>query len=216
MVEKGVNTYLVFAVSLVATSIAALFSYPMGFLFCFMNICALVLETLVLKFSRKDIFKRKLSLQDPWDRYFVPLIVLGAVASAVVSAFDITSARVSVLPAWTFLPGIVLLMSGYLILTQALRSYPPHAFDKYGEAAAEDSERGPYEVVRHPIMLAVLLVGLSIPLFLSSGIGFIPDILLIIAVIARVAMEDDWRFNNYEWFYDYTKEVSFRLIPFIW
>jgi protein-S-isoprenylcysteine O-methyltransferase Ste14 len=77
-------------------------------------------------------------------------------------------------------------------------------------------ERGPYDVVRHPVMLSVLLAGISIPLFMGSGIGFIPVGVMLAAVIARVAAEDDWRFNNYEWFYDYTKEVSYRLIPFIW
>jgi protein-S-isoprenylcysteine O-methyltransferase Ste14 len=216
MPGKGLNAFLVFAVTLVAVSVAALFLWPWGLLLCLMSVVALIAEVLILKFTRPEILKRKIPSENWWDRILPPLIALSAIAAAGLSIYDVLSANVSRLPAWTFLPGLVLLMSCYIILTQALRAHAPHGEEKYGEKEPEDKERGPYDVIRHPVMLAVILGGISIPLFIGSGIGFIPVGVLIVSVIARVAAEDDWRFNNYEWFYDYTKEVSYRLIPFIW
>lgn len=216
MAGKGINTLLIFTITLIAVSAAALFLWPWGLLLCLMNLGALIAEVLILRYSRPALLKRRIPTDNWWDRILTPLIAVCAIASAALSIYDVLIAKVSRLPAWTFLPGLVLLMCCYLILTQALRSYPPHAEEKYGESEPEEKDRGPYDVIRHPVMLAVLLGGISIPLFIGSGIGFIPVGVLLIAVIARVAAEDDWRFNNYEWFYDYTKEVSYRLIPFIW
>lgn len=217
MAAKGINAVIVFGATLAVVSAVALFFWPFGLLLAIMNIGALAAEWLVLRFSRPEILKRRIPMENWWDKLMVPLIALLAVATAVLSVLDVLAFKLSILPPWTFMLGIALLMAAYLIFTQAMRSRPPHAADKYGEPPEpEKKDRGPYEVVRHPVMLAVLLAGISVPLFIGSGIGFAPMGLLAVAVVARVAAEDDWRFNNYEWFYDYTKEVSYRLIPFIW
>lgn len=217
MSERKMNIFLLFAITLVLSAAATLFSWPGGLLFCIINIIAFGMEALVLRFTKPEVLKRGLPLEHWWDRIFPPVIALCAVASAVLSVYDVAVAHFSVLYSfWTMAAGLILMMSAYLIVIQSLRAQAPHAEEKYGETAADGADRGPYDVVRHPVMLAVLLGGLSIPLFLGSGIGFIPIGILLVAVIVRVAAEDDWRFNNYEWFYDYTKEVSYRLIPFIW
>jgi protein-S-isoprenylcysteine O-methyltransferase Ste14 len=216
MAGRGINAYLVFLITVAAVSATALFIWPVGLMFSLMNVFACVMEVLVLRFTRPAVLKRRISADNWWDRFIAPLIALFAVASAALSLYDNRVAMVSVLPAWCFILGIVLLMSAYIVLSQSLRANAPHAGEKYGEEPVEGAERGPYEVVRYPVMLAVTLAGISIPLVMCSGIGFIPVGLLIAAVVTQVALEDDYRFNNYEWFYDYTKEVSYRLIPFIW
>lgn len=216
MEHSGFNAYLVFVLTVAAVSIAALFIWPLGLMICLMNVLACAVETLVLRFSRPAALSRRIPPDLWWDRFLTPAIALLAAAAAALCAYDNLAMKITLLPFWCFILGIVLLMSAYVILAQSLKSNAPHAAEKYGEAAAEGADRGPYDVVRHPVMLAVLLGGLSIPLLLGSGIGFIPAGLLAAAVVARVALEDDYRFNNYEWYYDYTKEVSYRLIPFIW
>lgn len=216
MAEKGVNACLVFAVTLAAVSAASLFIWPLGLMLCLMNVFAFGVEMLILRFTRPVILKRKIPLDKWWDKFLTPLVALAAIASAVLSVYDVISMRITVLPAWCFFLGVVLLLSAYVILAQSLKSNAPHGREKYGEEPAEGGERGPYDVIRHPVMLAVLLGGIAMPLVIGSGIGFAPVGLLLAALIIRVAVEDDWRFNNYEWFYDYTKEVSYRLIPFIW
>lgn len=216
MADRGVNAYLLFSITLLVVSGAVLFIWPMGFLFLLLNVLCMGSGALVLKTTRPIVFKRKIAMENWWDKLLIPVIALLALATVGLSIFDALSLKMSPLPGWTFLLGLIMLTSAHLVLIQSVKSQPPHAEEKYGEAPVDGAERGPYEVVRHPVMLSVILGALSLPLFIGSGIGFAPAGLLIIAVVARVAMEDDWRFNNYEWFYDYTKAVSYRLIPFIW
>jgi protein-S-isoprenylcysteine O-methyltransferase Ste14 len=217
MERRGINAYFYFAAAMVTVAAATLFvPWPWGLMMCLMMVFIFVVESLILRFSQPEVLRRRLSPDNWWDKALPPLTVLFAAASAALSAYDIGIARISMLPVWCILLGIALVLSAFVVLAQALKSQAPHAVEKYGEKPAEGMERGPYEVVRHPVMLSVLLGGLSIPLLMGSGIGFAPVGLMIAAVVARVAAEDDWRFNNYEWYYDYTKEVSYRLIPFIW
>jgi protein-S-isoprenylcysteine O-methyltransferase Ste14 len=216
MPEKSVPIYLIFAVTMVTVAVASLFVQTWGLLLCLANGMALLLTTLMLGVTRREVLRRTIKL-DTWrNALLVPLIALSAVAAAVLSAFDASYARVLLLPYWCILTGIILWMIAIFIFMQSMRAYAPHSMEQYGEAEPEGSERGPYAVVRHPVMLSVMLGGISIPLFMGSGMGFIPIGVMLAALIIRVASEDNWRFNNYEWFYDYTAEVSYRLIPFIW
>lgn len=215
--EKRMAIYPLYVIGVVAVAASAAFMGMDGFLFVMLLAVAFVMESLVLRYSKPTVLKRSLQLDHWWEMLLPPLMVVLAAATSVLSVLDIMVWKASIIFSFlTMTGGAVLLMSAVLITIQSLRAQPPHGQEKYGEAPKEGSERGPYEVVRHPMMLSVLLGGLSIPLFLGSGIGFIPAALLAATVIARTAAEDEWRFNNYEWFYDYTKEVSYRLIPFIW
>jgi protein-S-isoprenylcysteine O-methyltransferase Ste14 len=216
MPVKSVNAYLVFALTMIAVAAALFFTQPWGLLLSMICVVALALETLVLRLTRREILRRRIHLHAWWDAVLMPLIAFCIIASAALCVYDASFARISLLPFWFFFLGIVMLMSAFLIFMQSVRSHAPHAAEKYGEDAPEGERTGPYEIVRHPVMLSVMLAGISIPLILTSGIGFIPVGVMLAAIVARVAAEDNWRFNTYKWFYDYTKEVPYRLIPFIW
>ncbi len=214
---KGWNAFAVIAVTMVACALCALIGLSgIGVLFLVINLLSLGAEALVLRHTHPAVLRRSLDAVNTWDRSMVALMVLGAVASAALSAYDANVLKASPLPVWTFILGVVLMMSGFLVAGQSAMAKAPHAADKYGEEAGECHERGSYETVRHPFMLSALLGGLSIPLFLGSGLGFAPLALFLVALLVRTAREDDWRFNEYEWYYDYMKEVPYRLIPFIW
>ncbi len=215
--EKRMRLFPLFVAAVVLAAAPAAFIGLNGLLFMALLLLSFLLESLMLRLTRPEVFRRSLPLEHWWERLLPPLMVVFTVASAVLSMLDALVWKASVFISFpAMMGGVILLMSTMLITVQSLRANAPHGQEKYGEALKDGSERGPYEVVRHPMMLAVLLGGFSIPLFLGSGIGFIPAALLAASVIVRTAVEDEWRFINYEWFYDYTKEVSYRLIPFIW
>lgn len=217
MTERRMAIYPLFAIAVAAVAVASLFLWIGGLMFFLIVAVAFVAETLVLRFTRREALRRSLPMEHWWEGLLLPLMVFLTAVSAALSVYDVLVLHVSVMQSFlTMMAGVILLMSGMLVAIQSLRAQPPHGLEKYGEEPREGMERGPYEVVRHPMMLAILLAGLSIPLFMGSAIGFIPAGLFAVAVIVRTAAEDDWRFNNYEWYYDYTKEVSYKLIPFIW
>lgn len=220
--QRGIPVYLVFIVAIAllcgATIAGAgtLVAWPWGFYFVLINVVAVVTQMIVAAFSRPQLLRRRLTGEHWWQNAMVPLMALGAAGSAFVSAADVRRWQISPLPAWTLLLSVILLISAYLINAQSLQAKPPHGEDRYGEESGTEAQRGPYEAVRHPIMLSVLLASLAIPLFLGSGIGFAPLAVTILGLVLYVNAEDNWRFEEYEWFFDYTNEVPYRLIPFLW
>ncbi|MCK5128889.1 MAG: hypothetical protein KAQ68_03475, partial [Clostridiales bacterium] len=92
--------------------------------------------------------------------------------------------------------------------------------EEYEEEIKKEKERafglGPYHVVRHPINLASCLIALSLPLILGSVWAFIPAGIVIILTIVHAVISENHRFNKYEWYYEYTKEVPYMMIPVIW
>lgn len=62
-------------------------------------------------------------------------------------------------------------------------------------------DKGLYEIVRHPMYLATLILSLMMPLVLGSLISFLIFLFYPILIICRIVNEE---------------KVKYRLIPFIW
>jgi protein-S-isoprenylcysteine O-methyltransferase Ste14 len=75
---------------------------------------------------------------------------------------------------------------------------------------------GPYQFVRHPMYLGVIVLFLGIPLALGSFWGLIPGILIGILFIIRTALEDRMLRAELVGYGDYAKRVRFRIVPRIW
>jgi protein-S-isoprenylcysteine O-methyltransferase Ste14 len=75
---------------------------------------------------------------------------------------------------------------------------------------------GPYDVVRHPINLAGILLAFAVPLILGSAFAFIASGVASIFIIIHAVTVENYRFENYTWYYDYTKKVPYMVIPVIW
>ncbi len=169
-------------------------------------------EMLILYFTRKRVFFRKQSIGI--------IIIMGAFSTTfLVSIIDIVYGAYT-MPIVSTLIGVVLLFSGNYIMLAALASYPLHLKEEYEEEIKKEKERafglGPYHVVRHPINLASCLIALSLPLILGSVWAFIPAGIVIILTIVHAVISENHRFNKYEWYYEYTKEVPYMMIPVIW
>jgi len=136
------------------------------------------------------------------------------IATVAVSATDMGT--IKLLPGWWLLLGLALLVFAYILFVQAMLAQPRHAADAYGEPKAEEKAQGPYELLRHPCMTAMLLGYLGLPLFFSSALGFIPAAVGAVLTIMRVVTVEDHRVRSYAWYPEYTKQVSYRVIPFIW
>jgi len=75
---------------------------------------------------------------------------------------------------------------------------------------------GPYAVVRHPMYSGVLLMYGFSPLALGSYWGMIPNVLLVLLIIARIRNEEEVLKRDLEGYSEYTQKVRYRLVPGIW
>lgn len=175
-------------------------------------ISVFVLQFGVLAFAKKNLMKRTIVKEGGGYMVF-PI-------GAMMSATMVTAAVGRVLtetfaPQWTSYLGIAFLFTGYLIAISAFNAAPPHAALRYGEQQQQQGG-GPYDIIRCPVELAAILIVLSIPLYFGYMPAFIPAGVSAALIIVQAALKDHWRFVNYEYYYDYTKRVSYVLVPLIW
>ncbi len=75
---------------------------------------------------------------------------------------------------------------------------------------------GPYQFVRHPGYVGVIIQSLAVPLMLGSLWALIPGGLAVLLMIVRTALEDRTLQDELDGYRDYTKQVRYRLLPGVW
>jgi protein-S-isoprenylcysteine O-methyltransferase Ste14 len=76
--------------------------------------------------------------------------------------------------------------------------------------------KGPYNFVRHPGYVAMIVVSLVDALIIGSLYALIPSILAVGVTIMRTFLEDRMLQNELEGYSEYAKRIKHRLIPGIW
>ena len=114
--------------------------------------------------------------------------------------------------------GIVFIVVSSIILNYAM-SVNIH-FEPTVRIQKERNHRvitsGPYSIIRHPGYLAGILFAISIPLLIGSLFTFIPVGIYILLMIIRTWLEDKTLQEELEGYLDYSKQVRYRLLPWIW
>jgi protein-S-isoprenylcysteine O-methyltransferase Ste14 len=75
---------------------------------------------------------------------------------------------------------------------------------------------GPYQYVRHPGYVGVILWILSTPLILGSAVALIPAVIACLLLIVRTYIEDNMLQKQLPGYSDYAARVRYRLIWGIW
>ena len=75
---------------------------------------------------------------------------------------------------------------------------------------------GVYGLVRHPLYLGGSLLFLGTPLLLGSLYGVIIGLAAIFLLAARIIGEEKMLSAELEGYAEYKREVTYRLIPFVW
>ena len=77
-------------------------------------------------------------------------------------------------------------------------------------------DKGPYQYIRHPGNLGMILTAFVPPLIIGSGYALILSFFLAIIIIIRTNKEDQLLQVELEGYIDYCERVKYRLIPLIW
>ena len=75
---------------------------------------------------------------------------------------------------------------------------------------------GPYQVVRHPAYLGVMLYELAVPFLLASWWALLISGVSLSLIILRTALEDRTLMAELAGYQEYSRQVRSRLIPGIW
>lgn len=77
-------------------------------------------------------------------------------------------------------------------------------------------DTGLYGIIRHPMYSSTIILFLSIPLVLGSGIAFVLFLFYPALMVKRIRSEEQILEQGLDGYKEYKQKVRYRLIPFIW
>ncbi|MGB7789334.1 methyltransferase family protein [Methanoregula sp.] len=154
-----------------------------------------------------------------WDRYVVYGLGLGFALWIVIMPLDAQRFGGSaVFPHGLNILGFVMLAGSFFLF---FRSFTDNTFLSPLVRIQEDRGQrvvstGVYGFVRHPMYLGAILMFIGAPLLLGSGYGALTGIALTALLMARIMKEEEMLDRELEGYREYTGNVRYRLIPFLW
>jgi protein-S-isoprenylcysteine O-methyltransferase Ste14 len=153
-----------------------------------------------------------------WDKVVMLLYTVSMFGLLIVAGFD------AVRFGWTsmLLAGQAVGVLGYLlsmaITYWAMLSNPFLATTVriQEDRGHQVATTGPYQIVRHPMYVGVILMWLSTALILGSWWALVPGVLIAVIFVVRTALEDRMLQAELPGYADYAKRVRQRLIPGVW
>ncbi|HKX33678.1 MAG TPA: isoprenylcysteine carboxylmethyltransferase family protein [Blastocatellia bacterium] len=157
----------------------------------------------------------------PWaeprmaQQIIISFVIIGFFGLIVFSAFDHRFGW-SRIPPSVSLAGDVLVALGFFIDFLVLRE------NSYGASNIRTFEgqrvisTGPYAFVRHPMYAGVLIMMIGIPLALGSWWGLAVLALNLPMLIWRILDEERLLKKELPGYMEYTQNIRYRLVPFVW
>lgn len=152
-----------------------------------------------------------------FDRIFFVMYLPVTIGGLVLIGLDHRYGWTS-MPWWTILIGAALLVISFVpgIWSQIVNPYFECTVRIQEDRGQTVINNGPYQYVRHPGYLGLVLSLASAPLILRSWWGFVPYGFMIVVVIIRTALEDKTLREELPGYMEFAGETRFRLMPFVW
>lgn len=219
LVLKSISILLFFLA--ITFIIAGRIDYWEGWIFNGLNFFFIFITYIVLM-DRKDMIKERLKPgkgMKKWDRIYYAISTPMFFIMFIVSILD--AGRFYWIPSIPFiviLLGIILYIIGQIIVIWAKKA---NKFFSSVVRIQTDRKQtvcssGPYKFVRHPGYLGGIIFTIGTPLLLGSFWGLIPAIIILLPVLIRTYLEDKTLQKELIGYIDYTMQVKYRIIPFVW
>lgn len=166
-----------------------------------------------------SLLQKRMQMRIPpklWDKIIVIPFGLAMIALLIVPGFDAIRYGWSDIPFYFEIIGFIgFIISSYLLFlvmkenTYLLKTVEIQKNHKVVQT-------GPYAYVRHPMYSAVIIMVFSIALALGSLYTLIPAFLASLSLAIRTSLEDLTLQKELTGYKNYTKKVTYKLIPHIW
>jgi protein-S-isoprenylcysteine O-methyltransferase Ste14 len=149
------------------------------------------------------------------QRILIAVIFVCFPALFVVSALDHRFGW-SPVPAAVSLVGDVLVATGLILSMLVIIQNSYAAVNVVVEAGQRLVSSGLYGLVRHPMYTGNVILMLGVPLALGSYWGLVFVIPGLIVLILRIRDEEDLLAHELSGYREYTQQVRYRLVPYVW
>ena len=149
------------------------------------------------------------------QRIVIAVIFVCFPAMFVVSALDHRFGW-STVPASMSLVGDALVATGLILDMLVIIQNSYAAVNVVVEAGQRLVSSGLYGLVRHPMYTGNVILMLGVPLALGSYWGLVFVIPGLIVLILRIRDEEDLLAHELSGYREYTQQVRYRLVPYVW
>jgi protein-S-isoprenylcysteine O-methyltransferase Ste14 len=119
-------------------------------------------------------------------------------------------------PLWLEVISLLIVSAGYTLHIEVLKANRFAASIIHVEEEQSVMETGPYRLVRHPMYVGFILMGVFSPLALGSFIAFSISTLIIPLVVFRLLSEEKLLRRDLPGYAEYCQRTPYRLIPSVW
>jgi protein-S-isoprenylcysteine O-methyltransferase Ste14 len=151
-----------------------------------------------------------------WDIWLASIASLSYMGVVIVAGLDERWGWTGIVSPGLHITGVLLFITGWSFFLWAMASNPFFSESVRIHENHQIAQRGPYRLVRHPGYFGNVIGCLGQPLLFGSWWAFIPALLTMIAFAIRTALEDNTLKSELNGYFDYAKQVRYRLIPGIW
>ncbi len=196
---------------------AGTFNYWQAWAYLAMLIIPMVFVLTYLIRRNPELLERRMRMREKEteQKLVIKLSILFFVTAFLIPGFDKRFGWSSV-PLEVIVAADAIILAGYMVFVLVLRE------NRYASRIIEVEQKqkvvttGPYAVVRHPMYSGALLMYGFSPLALGSYWGMIPNVLLLLIIVARIRNEEEVLKQELEGYMEYTQKVKYRLAPGIW
>ena len=219
LAARAVSKYLagLVMVALLLFVPAGSLAYPNGWLFISLLFIPMLVLGFVLLFKAPELLEKRLNAKEEQgeQRKVVGLSALLFLAGFVIAALDFRFGW-SQLPGWLVLAASAVLLLSYGMYAEVMRenAYLSRTVEIQENQKVIDT--GLYGIIRHPMYTSTILLFLSIPLVLGSGVAFLLFLAYPVLIAKRIRNEEQVLEEGLAGYREYKQKVKYRLIPFIW
>ena len=219
LAARAVSKYLagLVMVALLLFVPAGSLAYPNGWLFISLLFIPMLVLGFVLLFKAPELLEKRLNAKEEQgeQRKVVGLSALLFLAGFMTAALDFRFGW-SQLPGWLVLAASAVLLLSYGMYAEVMREnvYLSRTVEIQENQKVIDT--GLYGIIRHPMYTSTILLFLSIPLVLGSGIAFLLFLVYPVLIAKRIRNEEQVLEEGLAGYREYKQKVKYRLIPFIW
>ncbi len=153
------------------------------------------------------------------ERILMPLVgMIGPIAVWIVAGLDQRYGWSAPVTPWLAITALILGAAGNAIVTWAMAE---NSFFSSVVRIQKDRNQsmcttGPYRFVRHPGYAGAALFYVTSPLALSALWAYVPVVVLVVALVVRITLEERMLKQELNGYTDYTRKVHYRLLPGVW
>jgi len=183
----------------------------LGAVILIINLFLLPAELIEERGRKKDNVKK-------WDKILTSINIFPTILMYVFSGLDQRFNWTGDVNIIINIAGLALFFSGSMIFTWSMVSNKFFSTlvrlqaDRQHTVATE----GPYKHVRHPGYLGYIIFTLATPIALGTFWGLIFSGITVILLIVRTVLEDTTLKKELPGYAEYTENVKYRLMPFLW